>query len=72
MPTNIRVIHARDFVRATPQGVLDLNASEKLLFEIVVAGAPLATYDVLLDTRSAVGVLGTSRSVEPRTNRRHV
>lgn len=51
MPTNIRVIHAHDFITATPEGQLDLESSKKLLVEIAAAAAPLLDYDVVLDTR---------------------
>jgi hypothetical protein len=53
MPTNIRVIHARDFIRATPEGKLDLEKSKKLVVEIASAAVPLADYEILLDTRKA-------------------
>ena len=51
MPTNIRIIHAHDFIKVTPEGQLDLAESRKLLIEIAAASAPLARYDVVLDTR---------------------
>ena len=60
MPTNVRIIRAQDFIRANPQGVLDLTASEKLLADIVHAAASIEDYQVLLDTRQAVTVLSTS------------
>jgi hypothetical protein len=55
MPTNIRIIHAHEFVRATPDGELDLEASKKGLIEIASAAAHarLVDYDILLDTRKA-------------------
>ena len=34
MPTNIRIIHAHDFLKATPEGTLDVESSKKLLVEI--------------------------------------
>ena len=39
--TNVKIIDAREFVRATPGGVLDLEASEKLLLEIAEASRDL-------------------------------
>ena len=53
MPTNIRIIHAHDFIKATPEGKLDLEESKKLLTEIASASAPLVDYNVVLDTREA-------------------
>lgn len=53
MPTNIRVIHARDFIRATPEGHLDLEESRRLLEEIASAAGTLVNYEILLDTRNA-------------------
>jgi hypothetical protein len=53
MATNIRIIHAHDFVRATPEGELDFETSKKLLIEIASATAHLVDYEILLDTRKA-------------------
>jgi len=36
-PANVKVIHAHEFVRAQPGGVLDLETSEALLLEIAKA-----------------------------------
>ncbi|MCU0608555.1 MAG: hypothetical protein MUF22_02150 [Chitinispirillaceae bacterium] len=57
MPTNIRVVHAKDFLKATSQGKLDLEESKKLLIEIGAASASLVDYDILLDTRMAQSTL---------------
>lgn len=53
MPTDIRVIKAKDFVRATPEGKLDFETSKKALIEIASATAHLVDYEILLDTRKA-------------------
>ena len=53
MPTNIRIIHAHDFIRAAPEGQLDLEKSHKGLMEIASASAGLADYEIILDTRKA-------------------
>jgi hypothetical protein len=53
MATNIRIIHARDFIRLTPEGQLDLEKSKKLLKEIVSASSSLVDYHIILDTRKA-------------------
>jgi hypothetical protein len=51
MPTKVSVIHARDFIRATPEGAFDFERSNKLLAEIAAAGAGLNDCGVILDTR---------------------
>jgi hypothetical protein len=53
MSIDIRIIHAHDFIKATPEGQLDLEKSEKLLMEIASAAAPLIEYEIILDTRKA-------------------
>ncbi len=53
MSTDIRIIHAHDFIKAVPEGQLDLEKSKKLLMEIASASAPLADYEIILDTRKA-------------------
>ncbi len=60
MPTNIRVIHARDFIRARADGLLDRETSMSLLAEIAAAGAALAERHVLLDTRQAQSVMSVA------------
>ena len=41
MATNIRVIHAHDFIRATAEGQIDFEKSKKLLIEVAEVGATL-------------------------------
>jgi hypothetical protein len=53
MPANIRIIHAHDFIKANPEGKLDLEESKKLLLEIASASASLVDFNILLDTRKA-------------------
>lgn len=53
MPTNIRVIHARDFILATPEGQLDREGTRKLLMEVASASASSAEYEILVDLRKA-------------------
>jgi hypothetical protein len=53
MPTNIRIIHAHDFIKATPEGKLDFEKSKKLLTEIAAAASPLGDHEIILDTRKA-------------------
>jgi hypothetical protein len=55
MPTHIEIIHAHEFIKATPDGKLDLEESEKMLLEIasVSASAPEVNNHIILDTRKA-------------------
>ena len=53
MPTNIAIIQTRDFIRARPDGALDLDASRKLLVEVVSAIRRAGEHNVLIDTRAA-------------------
>ena len=57
MPTTVKVIHARDFIRASPEGQVYLEQAEKLLQEIAEAGAGLSDFDVLVDTRQVTSAL---------------
>jgi len=53
MSTNIRIIHAHDFIKATPEGQLDFDTSKKLLIEIATASASSSDYEIILDPRKA-------------------
>jgi hypothetical protein len=53
MSTNIKIIHAQEFIKATAEGQLDLEKSKKLLMEVASASAPLVDYEIILDTRKA-------------------
>ena len=60
MPTNVRIVQAGEFIKATPSGVLDLVASEQLLAEVAKASRRVPDAHVLLDTRNAMAILNTS------------
>lgn len=60
MSTDIRIIHAHEFIKATPGGQLDLENAKKLLMEIASASAPLVDYEIILDTRRAQSGLSVS------------
>ncbi len=51
MPTDIKIIHAQDFIRATADGDLDFAAAKKLLVDIASAATPLTDFEIILDTR---------------------
>ncbi|HTP07205.1 MAG TPA: hypothetical protein VMP08_03085 [Anaerolineae bacterium] len=51
MPTNIRIVHAHEFIIATPEGQIDLEESKKLLVEFASISQPPVDYEVLMDVR---------------------
>lgn len=53
MPANIRIIHAHDFIKATPAGWLDRHKSMKLLLDIASVAPEINDFHVILDTRKA-------------------
>jgi hypothetical protein len=53
VPANIRIIHAHDFMKATPEGWLDRDKTMKLLLEIASVAPSLSDFHVILDTRKA-------------------
>ena len=61
MPTNIRIIHAHDFIKATAEGHLDFEESKKLLMEIASASVPLIDYEIILDTRKVQSVMSATQ-----------
>jgi hypothetical protein len=75
MPTNIKVIRTRDFIKVTPYGHFDLEASQKLLAEVVATASTVKDHEVILDTRgveadlnsqdlwSLAATIGASRKV---------
>ena len=53
MPTNIRIIHAHDFIKVNPEGHFNLGESKNALLEISAASAPLLDHEIIIDTRKA-------------------
>ena len=60
MPTDIKIIHARDFIRATPDGGFDFETAKKLLIEIGLTAEPLPNHDIILDLRKAEPLLSVT------------
>jgi hypothetical protein len=58
MPRNVKVIRGPDFVRARPDGHVDLEAAEALLEEIAAAGVGLEDFQVRIYIRQVSGRLG--------------
>lgn len=60
MPVDIRVIRAQEFVKATPEGRLDLAASKQLLADVASATGGLSNYQIMLDTRMTESFMNES------------
>lgn len=60
MPHDIRVISAREFLRADVQGQPDLAASRQILEELAAAGGADPGRDILLDVRDTGAPVLTS------------
>ena len=55
MQINYKIILAKDFIRATPTGELDLEQSKILINQILEIVNVTADYELLLDVREAYG-----------------
>jgi hypothetical protein len=53
MAINLRIIHAPDFIKVTPDGRIDLEKSKQHLKQVASAAAPLTDYEIIIDTREA-------------------
>ncbi len=53
MSTNIKIIPAHDFIKATPEGQLDLEKCKIALAGIASISAPTFDFEIILDTRKA-------------------
>jgi hypothetical protein len=60
MARKIRIVNARDFESAKPEGVLNLEESEQLLRDVVCVSEPLEEFDILVDTRDAASTLSAT------------
>jgi hypothetical protein len=60
MPTNVTIIHTRDFIRATASGDLDLATSRNILTDLVAKVTTTGENHVLIDTRGAESQLTTT------------
>jgi len=80
MPTNIKIIQTQDFIRAAPDGALDVTASRDLLKDLVRKFDTAGQYHVLVDTREAevrlsdinIFELGFALAAEPALAREKV
>ncbi len=60
MAAHLKVIQARDFLRAKPDGQANLEAAEQLLKDIAQAGEGLEEFEILVDTREMPGHLSAT------------
>ena len=57
MTAKIKIIHAQDFLKATPEGELDFEESKRILLEIASVVVPQDDYELIIDTRKAHSVM---------------
>jgi hypothetical protein len=57
MDLNLRVIHARDFLKVTPTGEIDLETSKQALMKLASENSAPRQYDILVDARHTTGYL---------------
>jgi hypothetical protein len=57
MTTKIRIIHAQDFLKATPEGELNFEESKRILLEIAAIVVTQDDYALIIDTRKAHSVM---------------
>ena len=60
MAPPVKVIHARDFIRAGADGSFHIEDSLRMLAEIAAAAADLKEHDVVVDVRQAQSQLSVS------------
>jgi hypothetical protein len=64
MDLNIRIIHARDFLKTTPTLDVDLETSKRFFLELARENAGPRQYDLLIDVRRTTGHLSLSEITE--------
>jgi len=51
MATKIKIISSQDFLEVTPEGIVDVNTSRRLLVEIAKSDHPDVDYELFVDFR---------------------
>jgi hypothetical protein len=64
MDLSIRIIQARDFLKVTPTGEVELEKSKKALMGLASLNAAPRQYDILIDTRQKTGYLSLADIAE--------
>lgn len=74
MAADIRVIHVRDFMKATVQGTFDLESSKQALLQIADAVPPSSPVDIMIDVREAPASLSVAQlsQLVAEFNRLHI
>jgi len=57
MDLNIRIIHAREFLKTTPTFEVDLETSKQFFLKLAQENATPRQYDLLIDLRRTIGIL---------------
>lgn len=53
MTSNLKIIRVRDFIKAAPQGTLDMAKASQAVLEASLVPGVFVSYDLLIDTRGA-------------------
>jgi len=60
MSSNIKIIHAHEFIKASFEGKLDIDETKKMLLEIVSVSEKMCDYEIIMDIRKAHLVMTAS------------
>src|SRR5215510_617385 len=64
MDLNIRIIRARDFLKATPSFQVDLEKTKQFFLKLARENAPPREYDLLIDLRGTTSELSLPEITE--------
>jgi len=53
MATKIKIVTIREFIKVTPEGIIDMSSSRQLLIDIAKAERSPVDYDLLVDFRDS-------------------
>ncbi|HKI86550.1 MAG TPA: hypothetical protein VKA53_07380 [Thermoanaerobaculia bacterium] len=59
MATKIKIVTTKDFLEVTPEGVIDIDSSRRLLVEIARSKQKPVDYDLLIDFRDTTWNMST-------------
>lgn len=57
MPTQIKIVKAKEFIRATPEGQLNYEESVNLLLEIALMAENSSNCNIVIDMRKAESIM---------------
>src|SRR5262249_18133223 len=64
MDLNIRIIHAREFLKTTPTFEVDLETSKQIFLKLAQENAAPRQYDLLIDLRRTISILSFPEVLE--------